>query len=121
MTKGHFIRLALFVVMTGHFSSAGGLRADELRAKLEAKLVEIKRDLFDTRGVASVAVGEFSGAANLEASGGPAISNALIDAFQKIGRPQGRPLGPHRGRRAFSPGHDQEVQLPEDPPAFRGQ
>ena len=85
MTKGHFIRLALFVVMTGHFISAGGLRADELRAKLEAKLVEIKRDLFDTRGVASVAVGEFSGAANLKASGGPAISNALIDAFQKIG------------------------------------
>src|SRR5271166_6522975 len=85
MTKGHFIRLALFVVMTGHFSSACGLRADELRAKLEAKLVEIKRDLFDTRGVASVAVGEFSGAANLEASGGPAISNALIDAFQKVG------------------------------------
>src|SRR5208283_634912 len=83
MTKGHFIRLALFVVMTGHFISAGGLRADELRAKLEAKLVEIKRDLFDTRGVASVAVGEFSGAANLKASGGPAISNALIDAFQK--------------------------------------
>ena len=68
MTKGHFIRLALFVVMTGHFSSAGGLRADELRAKLEAKLVEIKHDLFDTRGVVSVAVGEFSGAANLEAS-----------------------------------------------------
>ena len=120
MTKGHFIRLALFVVMTGHFSSAGGLRADGLRAKLEAKLVEIKRDLFDTRGVASVAVGEFSGAANLEASGGAAISNALIDAFQKIGL-NGRPQGPHRGRRAFSPGHDQEAQLPEDPPAFRGQ
>ena len=84
MTKGHFIRLALFVVMTAELDSAGGLRADELRAKLEAKLVEIKRDLLK-RGVASVAVGEFSGAANLKASGGPAISNALIDAFQKIG------------------------------------
>ncbi len=60
-------------------------RSDELRSKVERQLVEIKRDLFDKRGIGSVAVGEFTGPANLTASGGPAISNALIDAFEKIG------------------------------------
>jgi hypothetical protein len=85
MSKGNIVRLALFIAMTGLFHPPGALRADELRSKLEQKLVEIKRDLFDSRGVAAVVVGEFSGSANLLASGGPAISNAMIDAFQKIG------------------------------------
>jgi hypothetical protein len=85
MIKGHSDRLPLFIVMTGLVLASGSLRADELKSKLEQKLVELKRDLFDSRGVGSLAVGEFSGSAQLEASGGPAISNAMIDAFRTIG------------------------------------
>jgi hypothetical protein len=85
MTKGSSVHLTLFAVMTALAVPMGVLRADELRSKLEHKLVDIKRDLFDARGLGSVAVGEFSGAANLEASGGPAISNAMIDALGNIG------------------------------------
>ena len=65
--------------------AAASLRADELGSKLEKKFVAIKRDLFDARGLTSVAVGEFSGAAQLQASGGAGISSAVIDAFQRLG------------------------------------
>ncbi len=60
-------------------------RADELKAKLSKKLEEVRlKDLIQDRGEV-VAVGDFTISARLNASGGLAVGNALIDVLQGMG------------------------------------
>jgi hypothetical protein len=62
----------------------GGVAADELGAKMEKFCAAIKPQLAE-RGQTSIAVGGFTPAAKLNASGGPAIANAMIEEFEKVG------------------------------------
>lgn len=59
-------------------------RGDELGSKMEKVLVGLK-SLIDQRMETAVAVGDVTADPSLAASGGPAIANALVDAFQKFG------------------------------------
>jgi hypothetical protein len=70
-------------------SSAPRAYADELGAKIEKTLDGLKA-IFEDERETSVTVGDVTADPSLVASGGPAIANAMIDAFGKLGLKQSR-------------------------------
>ncbi|WP_165227104.1 hypothetical protein [Aquisphaera insulae] len=78
------LALALLAAWWPIAATPPSLRADELSSKLE-KMLDGLRPIFEDEHETSVTVGDVTADPTLVASGGPAIANAMIDAFGKLG------------------------------------
>jgi hypothetical protein len=82
MRRASWVSLILAVGMA---FSRSPLRADELKSKLTRKLQEVHFvEFFREQGVETVAVGDFSVSARLNASGGLVVGNTWIDVLEEL-------------------------------------